>query len=143
MNPSRFVHSGGAYQTTSTFVPGDKVIYDEPGELIRRYGSRGWKMVARDNNGAPCNILHHFFDRHHGDWKVWEETCSGSNAISWETHGDVVHIWNQYTNEKAKILRTTLLTVIGNMRSWMGLPPLADNPLVGAFITTTTTVDES
>jgi hypothetical protein len=100
------------------------MIYDEPGEVIRRYGKTGYKVIACKADGKPNSCLQQFF-RHGGDWTMYdipgEDDSCGGNCISWEIHGDVVYLENDYTGCKAKIKRDTLLAVINNLRTWLGL----------------------
>jgi hypothetical protein len=98
------------------------MIYDEPGEIVRRYGKTGWKVIARKQDGSPNQLLISFFERQYGYWQTWDEAVSGCNELFWETKSDtgsdIVHFENEYTGCKAKILRSTLLEVISTLHAW-------------------------
>ncbi len=96
------------------------MIYDEPGEIVRRYGKTGWKVIARKNDGSPHELLITFFDSQYGYWPVYDRKkhIYGMNEIDWETKGEIVYFENQFTDCKAKIMQSTLLEVISNLHAW-------------------------
>ena len=99
------------------------MIYDRVGEVVRRYGKNGWKVVA-DNE-----CLQQFFAKH-GDWRVLARkpetlsTVHGGNEIEWESRpdsgawNDVVYIEHTYCGGKAKILRGTLEKIVAKLKKW-------------------------
>lgn len=96
------------------------MIYDEVGEVVRRYGKTGWKVVV-DNE-----CLKELF-RREGDWRLYGDgpqnalgldDCCGGNVISWEMHGDLVYLEHDYCGAKAKVMRDTMLAIIRSLREW-------------------------
>lgn len=99
------------------------MIYDKVGEVVRRYGKSGWKVVA-DNE-----CLQQFFAKR-GDWELiarrpacFDDT-GGGDEIEWESRpgsgdwNDVVYLEHTYCGGKAKILRGTLEKIIAKLKKW-------------------------
>lgn len=86
--------------------------FDDPKQIIRRYGKTGWKVIA-DNE-----CLKNFFQRN-GDWQMFDTQCSGANETDWESREDHLVLTNQYLGCSAKIEKIAFEQVMSLLQQWI------------------------
>lgn len=94
------------------------MIYDDPKEIVRRYG-QGWKVIATNLDGNPNDVMCSFFGRDSGYWKQYSANTSGINEVNWETlPSGIIEFTNPYTESTARITPEALTATIALLYSW-------------------------
>jgi len=94
------------------------MIYDDPKEIVRRYG-KGWRVIATNLDGNPNEVLNSFFSRDGGYWKHYSTDISGANEVNWETlPSGVIEFTNPYTESVARLTPEALTATIALLHSW-------------------------